>query len=85
MATWAELAQSVLTQGISAAAEVQVARYQANDPTPNQRGNGTVTGRQGQPTYSPLGDTLAATFSNPTNLVLLGVAVGLVVWLVKRS
>lgn len=80
MTTFADLAQSVLTTGIDAFAETQVARYQANDPTPQNRGTGTTTGPAGQPTRGILGET----FSNPTNLILLAVAAVLVVVLVKR-
>jgi len=79
MTTWADLAQSVLTSGIDAYSETQVARYQANDPTPNQRGNGNVTGAAGQPIF----DTFADTLSNPVNLALIGAAIVLVVVLVR--
>jgi hypothetical protein len=78
-------AQELLTTGINAAKEVQVARYQANDPTPQNRGVGFYTGRAGEPNYSPLADTIADTLSNPLNLALLGAAAVLVFLLVKRS
>jgi hypothetical protein len=79
MASWQELAQGVLTHGIDAFAETQVARYQANDPTPNNRGNGSTTSRAGQPAFETITDVL----TNPTNLVLLGVAAVLVFVLIK--
>lgn len=81
---WAALAQGVLTHGIDAFAETQQARYQANDPTPNNRGNGTLTGAAGQPAFGPFAETLVATFTNPLNLALLAVAGFLVYKLVKR-
>jgi hypothetical protein len=78
-------AQELLTTGVNAARDVQVARYQANDPTPRNRGVGNYTGRAGEPNYSPLADTLADTFSNPINIAMLGVAAVLLVLLIKRS
>jgi hypothetical protein len=80
MASILDLAQDVLTHGIDAYAETQQARYQANDPTPNNRGNSSRTSPAGQPAF----DTLKDTLTNPTNLVLLGVAAILVFVLVKR-
>lgn len=79
MSTWADLAQGVLTHGIDAFAETQQARYQANDPTPNNRGNSSRTSLAGQPAFETIADVL----TNPTNLVLLGVAAVLVFVLVK--
>lgn len=75
---WLGLAQSVLSQGISAFAETQQVRYQANDPTPRTRGAGDYSGPAGSPAFQTLADTL----SNPMNLVLLGVAAVLVFTLV---
>ena len=72
--------QELLSQGISAYAETQQVRYQANDPTPRSRGAGDYSGPAGSPAF----ETLAETFSNPVNLVMLGVAAVLVVVLVKR-
>jgi hypothetical protein len=75
---WLGLAQGVLSTGISAWAETQQIRYQANDPTPRTRGAGDYSGPAGSPAFQTLADTL----SNPMNLVLLGVAAVLVFTLV---
>lgn len=79
MNVW-EGAQQLLSQGISAYAETQQARYQANDPTPQNRGTSNYSGPAGSPAFETLADTL----SNPVNLVMLGVAAVLVFVLVKR-
>lgn len=80
-----DLAQDVLTKGVDAYRDVQTAKYSTNEPTPNSRGSYGNTAPAGQPSYSALSDTIAATFANPTNLILLAlVAVG-VVFLIKRA
>lgn len=71
--------QELLTHGISAWAETQQVRYQANDPTPRTRGAGDYSGPAGYPAFQSLAESLA----NPTSLVLLGVAAVLVFVLVK--
>jgi hypothetical protein len=76
-----DLAQSVLNNGITAYSDIQQAKYQANEPTPNQRGANNVTAPVGS--YA-LSDTLAATFSNPLNLVLIVVAVGGLIYLLRK-
>lgn len=78
MATIWEGVQGLLTHGIDAWAETQQVRYQANDPTPQHRGAGDVSAPAGSPAFQALTDTL----TNPTNLVLLGVAAVLVVVLI---
>lgn len=80
MASFWEGAQDLLSRGIDAYSETQQARYQANDPTPRNRGSGDMSGPAGSPAFQTLADTL----SSPTNLVLLGVAAVLVFVLVKR-
>lgn len=84
MASFLDLAQDVLSQGITAYRDVQTAKYGANEPTPNNRGANNVTQPAGEPAYSPFADTIAATFSNPLNIVLLLVALGGVIYLVRR-
>ncbi len=76
---WAGL-QDILTRGISAYAETQIARYDANDPTPRNRGSGDYSGPAGSPAF----ETLAETLGNPVNLLLLGIAAVLTVVLIKR-
>lgn len=83
MASFLDLANNVLTHGIDAYAETQRVKYTPNDPTPNNRGTGTITAPAGEPAYGPAAETIAATFSNPLNLVLLAAAAALVVVLVK--
>lgn len=80
MVSFWEGAQQLLGQGISAYAETQQVRYQANDPTPQNRGTSDYSSPAGSPAFQ----TIAETFTNPTNLVLLGVAAVLVIVLVKR-
>lgn len=76
-----DLAQSVLNNGITAYSDIQQAKYQANEPIPNQRGANNITRPVGS--YA-LGDTLVATFANPVNLVLIAVAVGGLIYLLRR-
>jgi hypothetical protein len=63
----------------------QAKSYRPNDPTPytrNSAGGGSPAGQGYQSTA--FADTIAATFSNPTTLVLLGVAAVLVVVLIAK-
>lgn len=71
--------QDLLTRGIDAFAETQIARYTANDPTPNNRGVNDTTAPAGQPAFSRLANAL----TNPMTLLLLVVAAG-VVWFIAR-
>ena len=75
-----DAAQGILTEGISAYRDIQQAKYQVNDPTPNNRGNNGITAPAGS--YA-LADTLVATFTNPLNLVLL-LAVGAGIYFLAR-
>ena len=77
---WLALAQSVLMRGIDAYAETQQVRYRANDPVAQNRGDSLISAPEGSPAF----DTLRATFTTPSNLVLLGVVAVLVVVLIKR-
>lgn len=76
--------QALLTHGIDAWAETQQVRYQANAPVPQNRGAGDVSAPEGQPAFTPLGDTLRDTAANPVTWVLLGVAAILTVVVLRR-
>lgn len=70
--------QGLFTTGINAARDVFVAR-EANDPTPNSRGNNDVTAQAGAPAGS-----FAAALGGNTGTILAVVAVGVLVYLLAR-
>lgn len=74
--TW----QDILKGGVSGFIDSQIARnYAITDPAYN-----TAGGRGGQAQSTPASQTFAATLTNPVSLLLLAVAIGLTVFLLRR-
>jgi hypothetical protein len=73
--------QDLLNRGIDAYAETQVARYSANDPTPNSRGANETTAPAGQPAFD--GQSSTAVMIDSRTVLLLAVVAGLAYWLAK--
>jgi len=70
----------ILKTGVSGIIDSQIARqYAINDPAYN-----TAGGRGGQSQSTPASQTIAATLTNPVSLLLLAVAVGLTIFLLRR-